>query len=206
MSLKDALLAKGLVTKKDARRANQEIRKQRKQARGKQRKKNLVQAEAEDERSRAREEALRVRGDARRKRETEHAQRELGPRIKQVILSNRIAARGSLVFHHRAWKTSQILRLCVSEGVARQLRVGDAGIVALDEATYVVVGKSALEKLEALDASRIAFWVDSPGGEADPAEALCTRPDEESRTPDFRPRRASAVDIERLRRRAEERS
>jgi len=204
VSLKDAFLAKGLVSKKDVRRADKEARKRRKHEKGKQRKKKLVQAEAEEERVQSREEANRLRGEARRKREVEQQQRDLEPRIRQIIHSNRIGARGSIVFHHRGWRSSQILRIAVSEDVAKQLRRGAAGVVALDIDTYVVVGKRALVKMQGLDASRIVFWAELDAVDIDLPAALTQLAHDESRQIDFRPRRATAADIEKFRRLAKD--
>jgi uncharacterized protein YaiL (DUF2058 family) len=204
MSFKDAFLAKGLVSKKDVRRVDDEARRKHKKSKSKQRKKRDLQTEAEQERLRLQEEAVRNRSAQRRQREVEEAARDLGPRVRQIILSNRIGSRGVYTFFHRAWKSPQLHRVKVSEAVAKQLRVGELGVVALDEETYVVVGKRAVEKLEQLDPSRVVFYRQAPAGPTEAAEGLSIALGEHDRTPDFRPRRATAADIERLRRIANE--
>lgn len=202
MSFKDAFLAKGLVSKKDVRRVNDESRRQRKESKNKQRKKRALEAEAEAESARAQEKALRERGEARRQREAETTERERVPRVRQIIVSNRVGSRGPYGFFHRAWESARILRINVSEEVAKQLRLGELGVVALDQDTYVVVGKRAIAKLEELDPGRIVFWVEPSTGPTGPADALLSPGQNPEIAPDFRPRRATADDIERLRQRA----
>ena len=59
MSLRDQLLAKGLVSKKDARKANRDLKKQRKLKQSKRQKKHVVEAKAADEQSKHRAESLK---------------------------------------------------------------------------------------------------------------------------------------------------
>jgi uncharacterized protein YaiL (DUF2058 family) len=179
MSLRDQLLAKGLVSKKDADRVNRELREQRKAAQGS-REAKAEQERAEKQRAEAEAAAKRAAHEAARKAHAEaQAAHEAVYRVRQIVLGNRMAARGPVPFHHRVHDGARIGRLQVKEELARDLRNGDAAIASLTKEAggfdYVVVTRRAAEKLAELAPERLLHWSRDAGHLGDPSESLLLR-------------------------------
>jgi uncharacterized protein YaiL (DUF2058 family) len=177
VSLRDALVAKGLVSKKDARRVNQEAQADRRAAQGARRAKSEVESEAAVALREAEEAAVRERAAARRARELAREADERAIQVRQLIRANQIRSRGKYRFYHRAVDGRRIARLEVSDHVAWALRCGECAVVAIfdgPEATYGVVNARAATRLLELAPERVVHFVVDTKGLSDPAEALIT--------------------------------
>lgn len=175
MSLRDALVAKGLVSKKDARRVNQEAQADRRQAQGARRAKHDVAAEAAEAQRAAEAEAVRERAEARKRREAAREEAERQITIRNLIRSNQIRSRGKYRFFHRAMDGVHVPKLEVSDRVAWALRCGECAIVAIldgPEATYGVVNARAAHRLREIAPERVVHFVEDTTGLSDPAEAF----------------------------------
>lgn len=175
MSLRDQLVAKGIVSKKDARRVNQELREQRKQDQGaRDRKKHLERARADAEKA-EREEALQRRLIERKAREGVREAHELVHRVRQIVLANRLGVRGPIRFFHKRRDTARLGFLQVNEAIGRKLRAGEVSIAELDEgdaASWHVIPRRAAEKLAELEPDRLVFHVTDTAGISAASEAF----------------------------------
>jgi len=198
MSLRDQLLAKGLVSSKRAKRLDREQREERKKEQGSRHSKRELEAAAAE-----RERAEREAREARRQRDRaeyaeQRARMERALQIRNTILGNRLRGSGPVPFHHRELDGPRILRMHVSERLAHALRAGDAAIVAHHdghEVEYVVVTRRAAEKLSELAPRLVVSWVRDPTGIGDPDHAFADRGWE----PSLRARRATPADLQRFR-------
>lgn len=184
MSLRDQLLAKGVVSKKDVRRVEQDLRAQRKQDQGARRALSEVEAERRAA-QKAEEEAERERRlTERREREARREAEESRLRLRQLIRGNAIRSRGPFRYFHRTVDPStepptplpRLGRIDISERVAFKLRCGECGIAALVEPTrpveYVVVSARAVARLEEFAPWSVVAFTRSTEGISDPSEAL----------------------------------
>ena len=176
MSLRDQLLAKGLVSKKKAKRVGRELKEDRKRRQGERRKKREVQAERAAAEA-AEAEAVQAQQLAdRKRREQEHERMERALRIRQILTSNRIDVRGKVAFHHFGADRRTIHRIHVSERAAFSLRNGELGVAALglatDRPTFVVLPRTAIDRLYELAPRTIVFHVQDTEGLSDPALAI----------------------------------
>lgn len=192
MSLRDQLLKKGLVSKKQARDAERALKAERKQQQGNRRKKHLVRAETQAEQEAAREQAAAARRARRLERDEAKSQVERALQIRNLMLGNRVAARGSQPFWHRSASGEQLLRMSVSLGVAEQLRRGELCIAAFDHGNrieYLVIRVAAADRLEELGSKAVVFRVRDLSGISAPEEHFLVRTWET----DLRPHRHRAA-------------
>ncbi|MFT4622446.1 MAG: hypothetical protein ACI8PZ_001102 [Myxococcota bacterium] len=174
-SLRDQLLAKGLVSKKKARQVARDLKSQRKQDQGARQKKReaKARAQAEAEAEAAAKNAERAAEATRRRSERERTERAL--QIRQILLGNRLKVSGILRFHHRSADGRFLPCVKVSERAAFQLRNGELGIAALPRGggfDYVVVPRRAVERLTALAPQVVVFHVTDATGLGAPELAL----------------------------------
>lgn len=179
MSLRDALLAKGVVSKKDADRVSRELREERKAEQGNRARKSHEERAAA-EAAKAEQEARRLALiEARAAEAAVREAREHALRVKQIVLSNRLAGRGPVPFHYRVGDTPRVGRLMVHEAVARDLRNGEAAIAGFRTADggweHHVVARRAAEKLSVVEPLSLAHWVSDARHLSDPSEALLQR-------------------------------
>lgn len=198
MSLRDALLAKGLVSKKDAKRVERELAEQRRAEQGQQRRKHELQAEEEARRQaeeQARQQALVER---RRLAEAQRVDAERRLQVLQLLTGNRQRPGTGQAFWHRSADGRRLVRTTVSSGTAFQLRCGELAIAALDRGLgpeYVVIPKRTALRLEGLAPEVLVFFVSDPSGLSDPALRFA----EPLGEPSLRPHRATEADLRRLR-------
>ena len=127
----------------------------------------------------------------RKAREDERERLERRERVRQTVRDNQVRARGNVVFHFKKLNSNRIGRLKTSEGVARRLRAGEAGIAALppplgrdEEAEdYHVVGIKAVRKLEVIAPEFLVFYVSDTTGISSPEERFLEQEWEISLTP-----------------------
>ena len=152
MSLRDQLLAKGLVSNKRAKNIDRELKQERKNKQSK-RKKKKVAAREEQAAEEAAAKALREERQAMR-RLAAKAQEELqrSTRIRSLILGNRIRARGRVPYWHKTLDGPELRRMELHERVAWKLRAGEAAIVGyrrspIAEPEYFVVNAGTAREL-----------------------------------------------------------
>lgn len=174
-SLRDQLLAKGLASKKDARRVERELKDQRKHDQGHKKRARELEAEQEAGRRAAEAEAQRQRLEERRRREAEREAREQAQRIRQIVAGNAIRSRGPFRIHFRKLDGRTLGRMEVSERVAWALRAGDAAIAGLAderEEDYVVISARGAERLSEIAPASVVFWTRDTAGLSAPEECL----------------------------------
>ena len=148
-SLRDQLLKKGLVTKKQAKAAAREVREQAKAAR-KQQKQGLVPDEVH---SSAREaaEALKQKAERdrerNREREAARAHKERTAQVRDLILKHQVRYRKGPIAHNFVHGT-RVKTLHVTEDVHRQIASGDLAITVLDNQYYLAPPDVAQKVLE----------------------------------------------------------
>ena len=172
-SLRDQLVAKGLVSKKDRRRVDQQQRDERKKKQGKRRKQKAIATEqaaaaaaaakaAEAERAARREDSL-VNQQALDRR----------ARVRQLVFGNRLGGTGDLRFFFKTRDGRHLRFLRLPQAVAWSLRCGQAGIVATPERDeYVVVRAKAVRELHQLAPDLVVFYVQDTKGISDPSEGF----------------------------------
>jgi hypothetical protein len=175
VSLRDQLVAKGLASKKDARRVTQELRENRKQVQATRRPQSEIDAEQRALAHAAAEAAQRRRAAERKSREQEREAAELSTRIRQIVRVNAVRSRGPFRFYHRTVDGTHLHRLEMSERVAFKLRCGEAAIAALvdgPEPEYLVVSQRAAQKLAEIAPHLVVHYTTSTAGLSDAAEML----------------------------------
>jgi len=188
VSLRDQLLKKGLVSKKQAREANRALKKARKKDQGSRRKKKVVARETAEARAEREAAELEERRKRRLERDEAKAQVERALRIRNLVWGNRIRVGGKQPFWHPTLDGKQLLRMDVSLRAAEQLRRGELAIAAFDHGNrvdYVVIRGDAARTLRELGARVVVFLVEDVKGILEPEEQFLRR-DWES---DLRPHR-----------------
>lgn len=169
MSLRDALLKSGKVSKKDAQKAATAARKERKQKGG-----HRIEAEVSAE-QRARDEARRAeQAEANRERarqlEAERQEHERLMRVRNLITAwgRRPSPRASRRWHF-VRSNGRIGFVVVDRTLAAELEYGGAAIVEVPEhpEDVRVVGAEGVKKLAGLAPEVIRFYV-GQGGPSDP--------------------------------------
>lgn len=191
MSLRDQLLAKGLVSQKQARASDQQAKRERKEAEGHQRRAHEVRAEEEARRTAEREAEARRKAEVRKANELRAEAEHHAVRVRQIVLANRLGGRGPIRYHHRRVDSPRLGVLMLNERLAFSLRAGMAGVAAVVEeqgVSYHVVTRRAAEKLAQVAPEALVAWVQDTQGISHPAEAF------EARTweADFRARRVAS--------------
>jgi uncharacterized protein YaiL (DUF2058 family) len=177
-SLRDQLLAKGIASKKDARRVDVQLREERRHRQANQRPKAEIEAEQQAARLAAEQEAVRRRQQERLAREAARAEAERQQQVRQIILHHRIRAHGKVRFHHRRLIVAgdagapRIGRIEVHERVAWKLRCGEAAIAALTVDDYAVVSARAAQRLDEIAPGTVVHWVRDTQGLSAPEEGF----------------------------------
>ena len=167
MSLRDQLLAKGLATKKDARKANRDLKKKRKQQQSKREKRSIVEARARETAASHQNQKRTERQQARREREEAREGANLELRVRQIIQGNQIRHQGRTLFHFKKRCGLKLGRLEVSEKVAWMLRCGEAaiaGYVERQREVYVVISAKAARRIADIDSKAIVFFTTDSSG------------------------------------------
>ncbi len=178
MSLRDQLLAKGLVNKKDAERVERELKEQRRQKQGSRERKHAEEARVRAEEAAALAAQVEARAQARRQAEAERDAREQVLRVRRMILDTKVRVRGKQLYWHRRHQSASLARLSVSPQVAVMLRAGELGIAALlpltqgGEVEYHVVPARTIHRLTELAPELIMAFTRDPRGISQPDEAF----------------------------------
>lgn len=177
MSLRDQLLAKGLVSKKQASKVNRELKKKRKQKQSKRDKRRDVEALESKQQAEARDAKQAERVEARQQREAARDVHEQRVRALQIVEGNQIRHQGRTHFHFKRVCGRRIGRLEVSEKVAWMLRCGEAAIAVpdVDTESYVVITGKAASKLKSVSPQNVVFFTENTKGISEPDEAFLVR-------------------------------
>lgn len=172
MSLRDQLLAKGLVSKKRARQLDREQKRERRTDQGSREKQAKLEREEREraEAEAAAEKARRIRERKEREAVKEAAERAL--RVRNLLAGNRLRPGKGQRFWHRSADGTRIEEIEVSSGLAFQLRCGEVALASFSHGTWhevIPIPARAAEKLEALAPELILFWVKDAAGLSDPA-------------------------------------
>ena len=150
-SLRDQLLKKGLVTKKQAKAAAREVREQAKAAR-KQQKQGAVPDEV-DSIAREAAEALKQKAERDRERNRQHEaarlHKELMAQVRDLILKHQVRYRKGPITHNFVHGT-RVKTLHVTEEMHQQIAWGDLAITVLDDQYYLAppdVARKVIERL-----------------------------------------------------------
>lgn len=127
MSLREQLLKAGVVSKKDVKKAEHDLKTERRQAQGHKRANSELRAEEEARRAAAEEAVRQKKAAERAEREAAKAEHERLWQIRQIIDKNAIRSRGKVRYHFRK-PDGRVGRVEVSDGVAWKLRCGEAAI------------------------------------------------------------------------------
>lgn len=174
MSLRDSFLKAGLVNKKEAQRAEQQLRQEKKQATGQQiskaERERLEAEEAERRRQEQAEELANRRREARLKEEQEIRLMS----TRQMLRAHAIRYRpGPQRFWFRAPVAPEIWRVDLPERMANDIRCGYLALAFCDDQhpDVVVVDRKAAERVQALRPELILFW-NADGADPDPSQQL----------------------------------
>ncbi len=187
MSLRDQLLAKGLVSEKRAKQIARELKDERKSDQSSRDAKRVREAEEAKAREESAATALAARLEARRVAQAEIEARESVLRVRQIVQANRVGAKGPIPFHHKRVDGPGIGLLWLSEGAARDLRAGRLGIAGYrredGSAEHFVVTERAAQKLAEVAPAALVHWVTDSEHFSDPSQSLMRREWETSLRP-----------------------
>lgn len=187
MSLRDQLMAKGLVSEKRAKQIARELKDERKSDQAQRDGKRTREAEEARAREEAAAAALAARLEARRVAQAEIEARESVQRVRQIVQANRVGAKGPIPFHHRRVDGPSIGLLWLSEHAARDLRAGRLGIAGYvrddGHADHAVVTERAAHKLAEVAPGALVHWVTDAEHFSDPSQSLMRREWETSLRP-----------------------
>lgn len=175
MSLRDQLLAKGLVSKKRAQQVDRELKHARKAEQSQRKRKHV--AETEEARAEAARKAAEVeaREAARQQAAAVRAAHEHRYRVRQIVGHHRMGVRGTAAFHHRVGDTQRIACMRVSDAVVLELRGGRLAIAALqrDDGTWEhhLVSRQGALKLAEVAPESLVHWVTDLSHLNDPSQA-----------------------------------
>ena len=198
MSLRDQLVAKGLVSKKRAAKLERQLKHERRAQQGSRKKKRQIDAEAEASRREAAERESAERLAARRAREAARQAAEHTLRIRNLLVGNRLRPGRGHRFWHRSVDGRHLAEADVSSGVAFQLRCGEVALAHLDHSRWsevICIPRAAALKLKDLAPDRLLFFVDDPSGISAPDLAFRRR----DWDTELGPHRATDADLERFR-------
>lgn len=177
--MRDLFVQKGLVSEKRARQVDRELKEDRRQAQGERRGRREVEAE---ERARAEAEAQASAAARRSAAEADAAARsahEHVHRVRQIVLRNRVGARGPVPFFVREPGGVRVVGLSLPEAVARDLRAGRLAVAALVEEDggvgVHVVAERAARKLAEVAPEALWLFVTTFEHLSDPAEGILRR-------------------------------
>jgi len=153
-SLRDQLLKSGVVSQKQAKKAEQEVKsKTHQQHKQKKKKKKSGQVEAADTESAAylaakAEEQEKARAiELNRQKQAEHRQKELQAQVRDLIESNHVNDSKAALTYHFTKKGKFVTKIPVNEEQRKQLINGQLAIATLEEDSYYLVSADIAEKI-----------------------------------------------------------
>ncbi len=152
MSLREQLLKAGVVSKKDVKKAEQDLKLERRNAQAHKRPASELRAEEQARREAAEEAVRQKKATERAAREAAKAEHERLWQIRQIIDKNAIRSRGKVRYHFRK-PDGYVGRVEVSDGVAWKLRCGEAAVALRaavrdgEEERIVLISAAAARRL-----------------------------------------------------------
>ena len=173
-SLRDQLVAKGLVSKKNARKASQELRSERKKRQGTKPKARDLRREAQEQLQAEQQAKAGRLAAARRLSESARLELERRLRVRTIILGNSIRSRGPIRYFFKRRDGRRLDFVDVSELVAWKLRCGEAALAetpAEDGATVQIISRAGAQRLlEIEEGSYLLAYTTDTQGISDPSE------------------------------------
>ncbi len=164
MGLREALIAKGVVSKADKARVERELKDARRVAQGARARSSQVERERAAEAEAARLAALAARSERRTRLEQERERMTVGLQVRQLLQAHRVRASGPVPFHFRGRDGRTLRRLMVAERAAENLRNGGMAVAWDAAGEPCVVTRRAALRLAEIAPSQIAhFVVDTEG-------------------------------------------
>ena len=176
MSLRDQLLKAGLVDKKRVKKANRELKKNRRKQQSERQKKSVVLAKQAADRTAD----LSAKKQARRKRRLESENRQekanLGRLVGNLVRSyGQPVPAGHQLFFCRPPTGPILIRLKIPLEVALELRLGKQAIAwsgVAEEPQLLLLPAAAAQRIIKHDRQRLLFYNPSPPDPDDPSERL----------------------------------
>ena len=178
MSLRDQLLAKGLVSKKNVQKANRDLKKQRKKKQAQREKRKVVAAKEAAKEERFHTAKIEQRQKDRKERDELKEQVVRVQRVRQMVDGNAINHQGRTFFHFKKLGGRLIGRLEISEKIGWMLRCGEAAIAAYrigDREVYKVIGAKSAKRLMEFAPENIVFFTSDTQGISNADEAFLVR-------------------------------
>lgn len=176
MSLRDQLLKAGLVSAKDKRRAEQELKAERKQAQAHRERKETVEARTRAEQERDLQERLAQKAAERARRLADAEADARRQQVNQILGTHAQAiGRGTQRFWHLTEDRRFCHRIDLTEWMAQDLRAGRLAINArehLGDHEYVVVSREIALRVATILPSRVVFFNEIPPDSTDTSEEL----------------------------------
>ena len=178
-SLRDQLRKAGLASKKDVRRVNQELKKQRRHGQSRKESNKARAARLREEKRILRAEMIRQKVERRRELRRQAMVLARQQQVDQIIRHWAVESTGGRHrFWHRPVEGPVLGRLEIPEWMARDLREGRLAIAAataLDEWEYLVIPAEKALRVRDLLPERLVHFNEKPPDPEDPAEALMER-------------------------------
>lgn len=177
--MRDLFVQKGIVSEKRAKQVDRELKQERKEAQAQRRSQHEVEAEARALAAKEAEAQALARRAAQAAAQAEREAHEHRFRVRQVLAAGRLGSRGPVPFHARLGSTGRVVRLFLSEGLARDLRAGRAAIAGYPaedgSLSASVVSLRAAQKLQEIEPGALFHWVTDVAHLSDPAEGFLLR-------------------------------
>lgn len=152
MSLRDALLKSGAVSKKKVQQTNRELKKERKKKQAHREKKVVVETRQQQAEAAEKEARRQARLQARQESQAEASARGRALRVRHIVKGNAIQVRGGPVrFHHLDHERRLALKWNLPWSIAHGLRKGQYAIALLEqpyqEPEYVIIDRESALKV-----------------------------------------------------------
>lgn len=176
MSLRDQLLRAGVVSAKQKRAAERDLKRKRKKKQAVKAPKRDLEREARQRAEEARRAAVAAKLAQRREKQQVQEADARRLRANQIVEHHALRSKPG---PHRFWHHTPggviLNRLDLPRSLAEQLRMGRMAVVwseSFGEPSYRVVTREVAERLRGILAERVLFLNDTPPDPADPAEQL----------------------------------
>lgn len=162
MSLRDQLLNTGLVSSKEAKRVNRELKKERKERQSKRESKKAIEEKIRLEKEQNQQEIIAAKIEAKRKQAELMEALARKHQVMQILLHHRIRySAGNQKFWHKSIELPKLNRLDLPEWIANDLRAGKLAVGALetwDGLDYVLVPRDIAERVIGILPNQIVFF------------------------------------------------
>ncbi len=176
MSLREQLVRAGLASRKDLRKINQKLKKDRKKQQATRVSRKVLEERERKARLLEQQERQRQRLEARRLFQAREEARTRDPRCNQILRYHAVShGHGPQRFWHRTLDGRFLHRLDLPESLAMDLRDGRAAVAVIKELgneEYVVVSADVASRVISIIPERVVFFNEAPPDPGDPSEHL----------------------------------